>query len=287
MPTTMHKNSPSRESVTTGQALPNFLGLGAQRAATTWVYNCLREHPDVFIPATKEIGYFRWRYEEGLEWYRSQFEGYAGEKAVGEITPGYLHSDQALSRITGDLPNVRVFAILREPVERAFSAYRLYHASLKGQSFTEACLARRDLIEESLYARSLESLQRLFDSDHRRVFLYDDVRSDPHGVVKELYRFLGVDPEFVPPSVHTIYNHISHTSERCEAALARSGLGWLIPSLKRTRIGSLIKQRLVRSSKKSVPRIAEGIPPEVLGRFREDIARVEQILGRDLSSWKQ
>ena len=117
--------------------LPNFIGLGAQRAATTWAYACLREHPEVFIPEQKEIGFFRWHYDKGLDWYASHFEGHAGEPAIGEITPGYMHSAEAIGRIATDLPSVRVFVVLREPVQRSFSAYQLLHERFCGMDFED------------------------------------------------------------------------------------------------------------------------------------------------------
>lgn len=67
--------------------LPTFIGLGAQRAGTTWLYSCLAEHPEVFMSRKKELYYFSKNYELGREWYESQFAEAAGARARGEITP--------------------------------------------------------------------------------------------------------------------------------------------------------------------------------------------------------
>ena len=70
---------------------PAFLGIGVQRAATTWVYECLRAHPEVFLPDLKEVHYFDENYELGANWYASHFPESVRERTLGEITPSYLH----------------------------------------------------------------------------------------------------------------------------------------------------------------------------------------------------
>jgi Sulfotransferase family len=75
--------------------LPTFIGLGAQRAGTTWVYNCLVEHPEVFMTKKKELHFFYVNYGCGLAWYESQFTDAAGAKARGEMTPDYMYYEVA------------------------------------------------------------------------------------------------------------------------------------------------------------------------------------------------
>ena len=98
--------------------LPNFLGIGVQRAATTWLHNCLDEHPQVFVPKDKELHFFSSQFDRGLAWYESCFAAANGQMAVGEITPTYLH-EAPIERIAATLPAARLFLVLREPVARA------------------------------------------------------------------------------------------------------------------------------------------------------------------------
>ena len=99
--------------------LPNFVGIGAQRAATTWAHICLREHPDVFLPDTKEVHFFNRNFDRGIAWYEAHFARHAGEAAVGEVTPNYLNNEEAIPRMAHVLPEARLFVILREPIQRA------------------------------------------------------------------------------------------------------------------------------------------------------------------------
>jgi Sulfotransferase domain len=108
--------------------LPTFLIIGAQKSATRWLRLNLGLHPAVFT-ASRELEFFnngpRYR-DEGTDWYRAQFEGWAGEAIVGEATPGYMfwrHRPAVVSeRIEETLPDVRLIATLRNPIDRAQSA---------------------------------------------------------------------------------------------------------------------------------------------------------------------
>ena len=97
---------------------PNFLVIGAQRAGTTWLYECLREHPEIFLPETKELHYFDLNHEKGYEWYFQHFEG-ASEKAIGEITPNYYQYPGAIEKAHALLPEAKFIFILREPKAKA------------------------------------------------------------------------------------------------------------------------------------------------------------------------
>ena len=141
--------------------LPDFVGIGAQRAATTWVYQCLQEHPEVFVAMPKELHFFDAQYEQGLSWHEGHVQSACQYKAVGEITPNYLNVDQAIPRMAKVIPDARLFVVLREPVARAYSAYQLLrdHA-YRDMSFREACENGGYLTKSGLYTGQV---QRVFD----------------------------------------------------------------------------------------------------------------------------
>ena len=110
------------------RALPTFVIIGAQKCATRWLRINLGQHPQIFT-ARSEMHFWNngHRVERlGYEWYRDQFEGWRGEPIVGEATPGYMfwrHQPELdAKRIHDQRPDVRVIAILRNPVDRAQSA---------------------------------------------------------------------------------------------------------------------------------------------------------------------
>lgn len=105
--------------------LPNFLIVGAARAGTTSLYYYLKQHPDVFMSPKKEIDFFDVdkNFEKGLDWYERYFEGYTGQKAIGEASPLYMYLEKVPKRIAKVIPDVKLIFILRNPVDRAYSHY--------------------------------------------------------------------------------------------------------------------------------------------------------------------
>ena len=267
----------------TSMPLPNFVGIGAQRAATTWVHNCLRDHPDVYLPERKELHFFDTQYKRGVPWYEQHFKGHRGQKAVGEITPDYLGVPYAIPRLAALLPEARLFVVLREPVQRAYSAYTLLHERHEGMSFREACASTSVLIKYGLYATHLERVYEHFPRDRVKVVLYDDVRERPAAVLRELLEFLGVDPGFRPPAAGTIYNRILFP--KAQARMRRAGMGWCLELVKHSPLGDRVK----RWGKRDASDRASAIDPDHLRQlkatFRDDTLRLQEIIGRDLSAW--
>src|SRR5262249_22447178 len=103
--------------------LPDFVVVAANRCGTSALSAGLRSHPEVFIPSHKEIHFFDRHFDRGESWYRAHFERAGDARVVGEATPGYLYRADATERLTALLPNARLLAIIRNPVDRAYSNY--------------------------------------------------------------------------------------------------------------------------------------------------------------------
>ena len=112
----------------------DFIGIGAERSGTTWVSNCLNDHPEICFSKQKEIFFFNkldrhflklenLRYKRGINWYKGFFNHCAPGAIKGEFTPTYLFCPYAPRRIKSYFPNVKIVVCLRDPVERAFSQY--------------------------------------------------------------------------------------------------------------------------------------------------------------------
>lgn len=266
--------------------LPNFIGLGVQRAATTWLHHCLSEHPNVFVPEAKELFYFSTRYEMGQEWYESHFKPTPDQTAVGEITPSYLQHPGAAQRMAELVPDARLFVVLREPVSRAYSAYQLFKDKRYADaSFAQACTPESDLVHHSLYASALSGFYRCFPRENVRVYLYEQVEQDRDNTLRDLYRHLGVDESFKPSVADKRVN--AAVFPRTQGALRSAGLGWSINMLRDTPIGEWIKRRVVPTSAQAVSR--DPIPIEeaqrVRATFHDDVMKLQDLLDRDLSHW--
>jgi hypothetical protein len=245
--------------------LPTFLIIGAQKSATRWLRMNLGLHPDIFTAST-EIEFFNSgeRVESmGLEWYRAQFEGWAGERFVGEATPGYmyfLHGPAAVAeRIDTSLPEVRLIAILRNPVDRAQSA--LIHHIEAGAlppdtqllEYVKSKAPERDrlgIIGGGWYASSLEPFEARF-GDRLLILLHDDLDEDPRKLYDTAIRHVGASADFMPPELEKV--RYSHQAE---------------PSSDPNRQPLTVEQR-----------------EEIYSYFEDDLARLEKMIDRDLSLW--
>lgn len=199
--------------------LPDFFVIGAQKSATTWVHRCLRDHPAVFMPP-EEVTYF-----EDPDFGAtpiSELHALLSPAVEGQIIgikrPSYLASPEVAQRILELVPDARLIAVLRNPVDRAFSAYAHYVRSgfipavPPDRGFVELLAGRwalryprsREIIDFGFYGRHLVSYLSVFDSDRLVVLLYEDIASDPVAQLRRLYDFLGVDPRFRPPSLDSV-----------------------------------------------------------------------------------
>jgi hypothetical protein len=197
--------------------LPDFLILGAQKAGTTALYAYLRWHPDITGPSFKEVSFFDRHYAQGERWYRAHLP-LRRRALVGEASPSYLFHPQAPERVARMLPESRLIALLRNPVERAFSHYQ--HEVALGReplSFEEA-IDREDermrgeldhmlrdpsylshawwnytYVARGRYAEQLERWFGAFPRDQLLVLLTDELAADTPGTYRRVLDFLGAE----------------------------------------------------------------------------------------------
>lgn len=248
--------------------LPNFLIIGAARAGTTTIYNHLKDHPDVYLPAQKrpEPHFFlkESEYARGIDYYEQRFfAAWRNERAVGEASTSYLFGELVPRRIRQALPDIKLICVLRNPVERAFSGY--WHTvknGLEKLSFEEAVaqeaarkaelagtamgeIAPFAYVERGLYHQQLLRWFAEFPRPQMRIVIFDDFVDDPDKGLREIAAFLGVDPDGLP-------------------------------------------ERPVETENKSVPELAQMQPEtreQLIDTFRPDLVNLGQMLNRDFSPW--
>jgi hypothetical protein len=248
---------------------PNFVIIGAQKAGTRWLRVNLDCHPEVFADVP-ELAYFSSnRYSQGIDWYRSRFEGWDGQPIVGEATPAYmmatLRPERTAQRIDEQLPGARLFAVLRDPCERAYSGF-LHHAK-RGRVAVDADLLEYvrttppendplHIIAGGWYARSLTPYFERFGS-RLCVLLNDDIKNDPALVYARALEHLGLQTGYLPPELDKVrFSNDVRKESRYAGADGR------------------------RRSMNEHERAA------LYPYFADDINRLEQMLGRDLSGWR-
>jgi hypothetical protein len=222
-----------REATASRRALPDFLIVGEAKCGTTSLYDDIVRHPAVLEAAVKEVHFFDLRFRRGLDWYRSQFplewrmrkDRGKARLRTGEASPYYMFHPHAPARIRQALPNVKLIAMLRNPVERAYSQYQ--HEFRKGReplpSFAEAVereperlrgerermLAdehynstdhrRHAYVARGVYVDSLAPLSRLFAPEQLLVVKSEDYFAAPEATVRRVTAFLEL-PAWEPPT---------------------------------------------------------------------------------------
>ena len=186
----------------------SFLGIGAQKAGTTWLYEMLRQHPDLSFPAGKEVHFWDANRQRGLDWYRAQFAGDDRRKA-GEITPAYaILPVETIEEIHRFDPTLRLIYIIRDPIRRAWSSalMALGRAEMQLEEASDQWFIDHFLSAGSMkrgdYEQCLRNWRRVFDAERLLVLRYDMVRENPLGLLRACCAHLRVDEGWfqrVPP----------------------------------------------------------------------------------------
>jgi hypothetical protein len=302
--------------------MPNFLVIGAAKCGTDALCSYLTQHPQVYMSANKEPNFFvaegrdeipyrgpgdrevLKRFDgwvSSLDRYQALFNDVTTERAIGEGSTWYIYDEGAHRRIHRHVPDMRLIAVLRNPADRAYSAFTMMMRDGRETTsqFPRALEAEDERVRSEwellwhykqmgFYHAQLERYYDTFDASQIRVVLYDDFSSRPADVVRDLFTFLEVDDRFQVDTsgrfnTSMVPKHPTYHRLIAGENLVKSMLKPLLPSALRGRVrSSLVQSNLTRP---------EGLAPEVRREladvFRPDVLRLQGLLGRDLSHWLQ
>jgi hypothetical protein len=263
------------------------------RAGTTSVSGYLRQHPEVYMPAQKEPHYFDRdaNFGRGKEWYAMFFRGAGGARAVGEATPWYLYARQAPGRMAQLVPSARLIAILRNPVDRAYSHY--WHDRHRGRlsvPFDEGVAREREQISSPGSGRSsrnsyldrgfyLPQLERVCGHFYREallVLLFDDLVTDSRAAYRTICRHLGIDDNFEP---RNLGRNLSPSASPRSDRLHRFTRGH------RHALSGRIVARLNAGKPATYPPMEPALRADLVAYFAPQNRALAAWLGRDLSAW--
>ena len=287
---------------------PNFLLIGAEKSGTTWLYDRLRRHPDVFMPEVKEIHYFnrlnsnlnpRGNYKKhDITWYRDHFRRKGNERAVGEATPMYLCDEAAPERIRRHLPDVKLIASLRYPTERAYSHYWM----ARGKEHTDLefadVVSRRDdrFIRRGQYGRQLDRYLSLFGEDQLFVLIHEELFSKPSECLNAVCSFLEVDDGFYREQ--SWMTETVHQASKVRSTLLQETINtttkWMRDHEGFRQILDMVKKigvadRIKRANKatREYPEMPDHLRRELDAFYVSTVQRVEEILGRRIDVWRE
>ncbi|HEX2264895.1 MAG TPA: sulfotransferase, partial [Solirubrobacterales bacterium] len=236
----------------------DFLVVGANRCGTTSLWRALDSHPQVRVPSDKEREFFSSdeRYERGLEQYvRKTFPNLRDEETMGALTPQSMAPDPRatktiVERIQATCPDVKLMALLRDPIERCVSQFRRMKKISRGKEesfdeFIERVAAKRGgidkipLVRASDYGRILRFYFEAFPEEQIRVFFTADLDRDPATLYRQVFEFIGVDPTHDPGTPHEHRGGLGQrvTQEAMDELLAEMDRRNLFPADENARRG--------------------------------------------------
>jgi len=287
--------------------IPNFFIVGAPKAGTTSLYHHLRQHPDIYMSEVKEPDFFSADEirRQGLYYpsrpvvsageYRRLFAASGDASAIGEASVSYLFYASVPGKIRRFNPRSRIIIMLRNPVERAFSHYLMdRRLGLVSITFADAVRRRTDHPRRDLYHQQYvalgqyrEQVQRYLDRFGEgavKLILFEDFMRDRDGILREIFRFLGVsDAISLPDSVAR--NAFKEPRNRLIGRIyARTWIRRLLRGLLPRRWLASLNTHFFRRDK---PEFDDATRAYLLDFYRPDIRWLSEHLGRDLeSSWK-
>jgi len=269
-----------------------LIGIGGQKCASTWLFDALARFDGVLPAPRKELDFFSYHHDRGHGWYAGHWRG-PGLRL--DCSPSYLHDPRAPARLHAFAPDARIVAILRDPVERAYSHH--LHEIARGHiapcAFAEALPRNPDYLAQGLYARHLQPWFDRFGPDRRLVLVHEEVRADPAEALARLAAFLGRGAPPLSPALIAAKN----VSDRPRSAALRHGLragGRLARRLGLENAVMAVKavppvRRLMawndRPLRAAIPPLSPDERHRLAAYFAEDVARLAELLGRDPLPW--
>ena len=282
----------------------DFLVIGAQKSGTTTLFEYMQRHPSLYLPPQKEVHFFVAEnvFPRGFDWYiQTYFSGVGEDRLWGEACPSYMGYGAAPARIHEYCPDARLVAILRNPIDRAYSHYRMaVRRGAESRPFRQVIEEQRShhtgspetktmgvsdspfLLEFGLYGKALGRYLRYFERDQILILFQEDLISRPEELLAELFSFLGADPDYRPPNLGREY-HVG----------GEKRLPWLDDWVRRRKFLKWAFKKALRS-KRSIqaakfrfrqfnikPVKVEGPPPEdrefLREAFEEDVALLKRL----------
>lgn len=195
--------------------VPNFLGIGAQKAGTTWIYEILSLHFAIRFPAVKEVHFWDAHRDKGVDWWFEQFGQEDPQVRAGEITPAYaLLPEEDIQELYRLCPHLRLFYVLRNPIERIWSAARM--AVLRAEMAIEEASDQwfLDYFQASgprrrgAYAETITRWRSVFPAEQLLIAFHDDLKTRPRRFLSDLCGHIGVDGGFYDPMADEVLERV-------------------------------------------------------------------------------
>jgi len=188
--------------------LPNVICPGFQKAGTTYLFRLLRQHPEIFLPKSKELHFFSQPSvrRRGVAHYERFFREHTKEPVVMEITPRYISSESYIIDMRNVLgPDIQFIVMVRDPIKRLISHHRMRRSKGKGTLSLNEVIKRGlqdcgntylDQVKRGMYSEQLTLLEKHFSRDNILIVVMEKFIKDRHGCLEQILEFLQIDKTF-------------------------------------------------------------------------------------------
>jgi len=267
--------------------LPDFLGVGPPRTATSWLDAVLRGHAG--LPHDiKEVDFFVKNYSRGIDWYKSYFRDCDPKFPAGEICPSYFGSVEARERVALHIPRCKIICTFRDPVDALYSFYKLARRNVWTRDGFES-FARDGSYR---HAVKLKGWQETFGCENVLVCIYDELEAEPQRYLDRICAFIGIDKIPIAGSATATEKVNSFSRSPRSFYFARKGRklrDWLV-SHEAYRAMDVLRRagvwRFCFEGGEEFEPLAPEVEARLRSRFIPEIEELEKLIGRDLSAWK-
>ena len=278
---------------------PDFIGVGAPRCGTTWIYDCLSEHPEICTSDIKETNFFKENYDErnSFEKYKDHFSHCSDNKIKGEFSSSYFHSQDALARIKNVYPDVKIILSLRSVVDKLITSFydrNRHKKNLTKKDFDKFFKKRFFGKDVYFYSDKVKFILDTFDEDRLHIIIFKDLKDNPEETIKNLYSFLGVKEDFIPKTINEKSNKIDSFyfprvikffHKIYNSAKRNHSLYLVLRKLRLFTLGRKLIDLLGKRRKRSLASNKE-FKKKLFQSFEKDTERLEKMLDEDLEHWK-
>ena len=293
----------------------DFLGIGAPKCGTTWLFHALGQHPRICLSEPKEVNYFNTEdfslplesveagaveyinqnHKKTIAWYNRFFRHCAADTIKGEFSPTYYCDRDAVRRIRRHFPDAKLLVCLRKPADCLYAIYwarRRYRKIETNETFEKALAADRRYLNYGYFGKHLEKVFHFFDASQVKVVLLDDIAGRPEATIREVYGFLDLEPD-VPLDLKRIPKNAAKKSgplsleaamRRFSAFMIRHDQAVLLRRLRR--LGLREAALKLSTVETRYPEMRAETRMRLSDEYCKDLVKLEQLLGRDLDAWK-
>lgn len=290
----------------------DFIGIGVQKGASTWVFDVLQDHPEVSMSFPKELDFFSLdeNFQKGEDWYHSFFDqqGSGDQKKLGEISPSYFHSEDAPKRVHKYNPKMKIIVTLRDPVERAYSNHlhvirrdisnygdvkdKTFESAL--QKFTEMSGGNPQYLNQSRYYTHLKKWYDLFSKENIIVLIKEDIEKDPSKEASRLYDFLEIDGRHESMSLNkrsnvsyaVKYQFFENMLRGASQMAINLGLRKFVRAVKASPLVQKLREKNATHLSDEIPKMKEETKIMLMDEFSEEVINLSKLLELDSLPWK-